>query len=134
MASIHRSVQIQAPASQVWNALQDVGALHTKLVPGFVIDCRLEGEARHVTFANGMTVKELIVDVNRELMRVSWSAVGGRLTHHNASAQVIPTGETSCEVVWVADLLPHEMATAIAGMIGQGLKAMKTFQESKNAA
>lgn len=134
MASIHRSVQIQAPASQVWNALQDVGALHTKLVPGFVIDCRLEGEARHVTFANGMTVKELIVDVSRELMRVSWSAVGGRLTHHNASAQVISTGETSCEVVWIADLLPHEMALAIAGMIEQGLKAMKTFQESRSAA
>ena len=134
MASIHRSVQIQAPASQVWNALQDVGALHTKLVPGFVVDCRLEGEARHVTFANGMTAKELIVDVSSERMRVSWSAVGGRLTHHNASAQVIPTGETSCEVIWIADLLPHEMASPIAGMIEQGLKAMKTFQDSKNAA
>ncbi|WOB06903.1 SRPBCC family protein [Piscinibacter gummiphilus] len=134
MASIHRSVQIQAPASQVWNALQDVGALHTKLVPGFVVDCRLEGEARHVTFANGMTAKEHIVDVSSERMRVSWSAVGGRLTHHNASAQVIPTGETSCEVIWIADLLPHEMASPIAGMIEQGLKAMKTFQESKNAA
>jgi carbon monoxide dehydrogenase subunit G len=134
MASIHRSVQIQAPASQVWNALQDVGALHTKLVPGFVVDCRLEGEVRYVTFANGMTAKELVVDVSSELMRVSWSAVGGRLTHHNASAQVIPTGETSCEVIWIADLLPHEMASPIAGMIEQGLKAMKTFQESKNAA
>ena len=134
MASVHRSVQIQAPTSQVWNALQDVGALHTKLVPGFVVDCTLEGESRQVTFANGMKAKELIVDINQELMRVSWSVVGGRLTHHNASAQVIPAGEASCEVMWVADLLPHEMAPAIAGMIEQGLKAMKTFQESKNAA
>jgi carbon monoxide dehydrogenase subunit G len=134
MASVHRSVQIQAPASQVWSALQDVGALHTKLVPGFVVDCTLEGESRHVTFANGMKAKELIVDVNPELMRVSWSAVGGRLIHHNASAQVTPTGETSCKVMWVADLLPHQMAPAIAGMIEQGLEAMKTFQESKNAA
>lgn len=134
MASVHRSVHIQKPAARVWNALQDVGALHTRLVPGFVVDCRLEGEARSVTFANGMTAKELIIDINHELMRVSWSAVGGRLTHHNASAQVIPTGEESCDVVWIADLLPHEMAPAIAGMIEQGLAAMKRFQESGNAA
>lgn len=134
MASIHRTVQIQKPASQVWNALQDVGALHTRLVPGFVVDCKLEGEARSITFANGMTAKERIVDINPDSMRVAWSAVGGRLTHHNASAQVIPTGEASCEVVWIADLLPHEMAPAIAGMIEQGLAAMKRFQESGNAA
>jgi carbon monoxide dehydrogenase subunit G len=134
MASVHRSIHIDAPASQVWSALQDVGALHTKLVPGFVIDCHLEGEARFVTFANEMKVKELIVDVNNEFMRVSWSAVGGRLTHHNASAQVVPSGAESCEVLWVADLLPHEMAPAIAGMIESGLSAMKRSQESQHAA
>ena len=132
MASIHRETVINAPASQVWAALKDVGSLHTRLVPGFVIDCRVEGEARIVTFANGIQVKELIVDVNDESMRVSWSAVGGRLTHHNASAQVIPLGDTSCKVLWVADLLPHEMAPAIAGMIEQGLAAMKFSQEPQN--
>ena len=134
MASLHRSVHIQAPALQVWSALEDVGALHTKLVPGFVIDCQLEGEVRFVTFANGITAKELIVDVSREKMRVSWTAVGGRLSHHNASAHIVPTGEDSCEVVWIADLLPHEMAPAIATMIEQGLAAMKRSQESQNAA
>lgn len=134
MASVHREALINAPASQVWAALQDVGALHTRLVPGFVTNCTLEGEARVVTFANGMQAKELIVDVNEKFMRVSWSAVGGPFTHHNASAQVIPTGEKSCKVLWIADLLPHELAPAIAEMIEQGLAAMKRFQESQNAA
>lgn len=134
MASVHREALIDAPASQVWAALQDVGALHTRLVPGFVTGCEIEGEARLVTFANGMQAKELIVDVNEKLMRVSWSAVGGFFTHHNASAQVIPVGERSCKVVWVADLLPHDLAPAIAGMIEQGLAAMKRFQESQSAA
>lgn len=133
MASVHREALINAPAAQVWAALQDVGALHTRLVPGFVTSCRLEGEARLVGFANGMQAKELIVDINEALMRVSWSAVGGRLTHHNASAQVIATGAASCKVLWVADLLPHELAPAIAGMIEQGLAAMKRFQEAQNA-
>lgn len=131
MASIHRETLINAPASQVWAALKDVGALHTRLVPGFVVDCRVEGESRLVTFANGIQARELIVDISDELMRVSWCAVGGRLTHHNASAQVIPLGETSCKVLWVADLLPHEMAPPIAAMIEQGLAAMKSSQESR---
>lgn len=133
MASVHRSVHIRKPAARVWNALQDVGALHTRLVPGFVVDCKLDGDARSVTFANGMKARELIIDIDPSLMRVSWSAVGGRLTHHNASAQVFPAGE-ECDVVWIADLLPHDMAPAIAGMIEHGLKAMKEFQESASAS
>lgn len=133
MASVHRTIHIHAPATRVRNALEDVGALHTRLVPGFVLDCSLDGETRSVTFANGIKAKELIVDVNSGLMRVSWAAVGGRLTHHNASAQVIPSGDESCDVVWIADLLPHEMAAPIAAMIEQGLMAMKKFQESGSA-
>jgi hypothetical protein len=53
-----------APAEAVWAALRDVGALHTRLLPGFVVDCRRDGDACEVTFANGMTARELIVDVS----------------------------------------------------------------------
>ena len=130
MASIHKEALIAAAPEQVWAALRDVGALHTRLVPGFVTDCRLDGEARIVTFANGMVVRELIVDVSDERKRVAWSAVGGRLTHHNASAQVFAEGEGTSRVVWIADVLPHAMAPAIAGMIEQGLAAMKRTLEA----
>jgi carbon monoxide dehydrogenase subunit G len=130
MASIHRDIVIHAPADQVWSALEDVGALHTRLVPGFVTDCRLEDGARIVTFGNGAVVRELMLDVDAERRRVAWSATGGRLTHHNASAQVVDEGEGRCRVLWVADLLPHAMAPAIAGMIEAGLAAMKAAQEA----
>lgn len=133
MASIHREVHIAAPAAHVWAALQDVGELHTRVAPGFVANCTLDGDHRVVTFRNGMQARELIVDVDSDRMRVSWSVVGGRLTHHNASNQVVATGERSCTVLWVADLLPNELAPAVAGMIEQGLAAMKAYQEA-NAA
>lgn len=129
MASIRRQISIETPAATVWAALRDVGALHTRLVPGFVTDCRLEGEARIVTFANGLVVRELIIDVSDDQRRVAWSAVGGRLSHYSASAQVFERGPVECEVVWIADLLPHDMAPAVAGMIEQGLLAMKRSQE-----
>ena len=129
MASIRREVCIDTPAERVWDAVRDVGALHTRLVAGFVIDCRIDGEARIVTFANGMVVRELIVDVNDADRRMVWAAVGGRLTHHNASVQVFVEAVGRSRVVWVADLLPSELAPAIAAMIEQGMVAMKKTLE-----
>jgi len=133
MASIRREVTINAPAERVWDALRDVGALHTRLVKGFVTDCKLESDRRVVTFANGIVATERIVDVSDQDRRVVWSATGGRLTHHNASAQVFADGDT-CRVVWVADLLPSELAPAIAAMIDDGLAAMKRTLESGEKA
>ena len=125
MASVHRDIVIERPPAEVWDALADVGALHTRLAPGFVTDCRLEPGVRVVTFANGMVARELIVDVDGEGRRVAWAVVGGRLSHHNASAQVFAEGEHACRFVWIADFLPDEHAPAIAGMIEQGLAAIK---------
>ena len=129
MASIRREICIQARPETAWAALRDVGALHTRLVPGFVTDTRLEEGARVVTFGNGMVARELIVDVDDEAQRVVWCVVGGAMTHHNASAQVFPDGAESCRFVWIADLLPHNVAPAIAAMMDQGMAVIKATLE-----
>ena len=134
MAAIHRAIEIARGKDAVWDAIRDVGMIHRRLVPGFVVDCRLEGDARLVTFANGMVVRELIVDVDDRACRHSWSARGGALTHHNASVQVFAIGEGKCRVVWIADLLPNEAAPAVAGMIEQGLSAMKQTLEKPDTS
>jgi len=87
VASIRKEISTKAPVEDVWDALRDIGALHTRLVPGFVVDTQLEPGARVVTFGNGMVVRERIVTVDEKTHRVVWSAIGGSLTHHNASAQ-----------------------------------------------
>jgi carbon monoxide dehydrogenase subunit G len=130
MASIHREVLIRADVESVWGALRDVGAIHRRLAPGFVTDVRLEEGARVVTFGNGLVARELIVDVDDEARRLVWSVVGGPMTHHNASAQVFPDGEGRSRFVWIADLLPHEMAPSIAAMMEQGLVIIKRTLES----
>jgi hypothetical protein len=130
MASVHREVVIARQVAAVWDALADVGALHTRLVRGFVVDCKLEPGARVVTFANGLVARELIVDVDAASRRVAWSVVGGKLTHHNASAQAFAEGESSCRVVWIADFLPDDDKARLAAMIEHGLAAMKhTLEE-----
>jgi carbon monoxide dehydrogenase subunit G len=129
MASIYREVQIRADPASVWDALRDVGALHRRLAPGFVTDVRLEEGARVVTFGNGLVARELIVDIDDEARRLAWSVVGGRMTHHNASAQVFPNGELGSRFVWIADLLPHEVAPGVAAMMDQGLAVIKRTLE-----
>jgi len=129
MASIHREVLIDAPPELVWDAVRDIGAIHRRLAPGFVTDVRLEEGARIVTFGNGMVARELIVDIDEERRRLAWSVVGSSMTHHNASAQVFPDGNGRTRFVWIADLLPHELAPAITGMIEQGLGAIKQTLE-----
>ena len=125
MASIRKEILTSAPPDEVWAAIRDIGALHTRLVPGFVVDTKLEPGQRIVTFGNGMIVREPIVDIDDKAQRLVWSAIGGSLTHYNASVQVFanPGGQT--RVVWIADLLPHEAAKDIGLMMEQGMAVMK---------
>jgi carbon monoxide dehydrogenase subunit G len=131
MASIRKEITVQKPAEQCWDALRDVGALHTRLVPGFVTDTRLEDGARIVTFGNGMIAKELIVDVCDDSRRVAWSVVGAPFTHHNASVQVFDEGHGRSRLVWIADLLPNALAPHIGEMIDQGMRVMGATLERR---
>jgi carbon monoxide dehydrogenase subunit G len=133
MATIHKEIEIERNKEFVWDAIRDVGAIHKRLVPGFVVDCKLEGDWRTVTFANGLVVRELIVDVNDQTCRHAWSARIGSLTHHNASVQVFPESQDGCRVVWIADFMPDEVAETIDQMIQQALNTMKQTLESRPA-
>src|SRR5215470_1831120 len=133
MASIRREMLVEADPKEVWDAIRDVGAVHTRLAPGFVVDTRLEEGARMVTFANGLVARELIVDVDDEVRRLVWAVVGGRPTHHNGSLQVLPEPEGRSRVLWIADLLPNELAGIIAGLMDQGMSVMKKTLEMHGA-
>lgn len=125
MACIRKEITLEAPAELVWDALRDVGAVHVRVAPGFVTDCRMDGDARIVTFFNGMVARELIVDVDDQARRVAYSARSDRLRHHNASAQVFGLGPDRCRLVWTADLLPHEAAGYVSTMMDQGMDRMR---------
>jgi carbon monoxide dehydrogenase subunit G len=131
MATIHREVHIQADPEKVWSALRDVGALHTRLCPGFVIDTKMEGDdVRIVTFGNGRTAREQIVSVDDERRRVAWAIVGGPMIHYNGAAQVTALPEGGCRFTWTSDLLPHDAAPTVAAMIEAGIATVKRTQEA----
>jgi hypothetical protein len=134
MASIHKDFPVDAPAEAVWDVLRDFGAVHTRLAPGFVTDCRLDGDARIVSFANGTTVRELCVDCDDDRRRLVYAVVSERIKQHSASAQVIPDGASRCRFVWIADVLPHEIAPYISGQMEDGIAAMQKALSRPSAA
>jgi hypothetical protein len=115
----------------VWDAFRDVGAVHRRLAPGFVTDCRMEGADRVVTFANGLVAKELIVDRDDLARRLAYSARSDRLAHHHATFQVLEDGAARTRIVWIADVLPHEAGAVVGAMMEEGCKAMKRALESR---
>ena len=125
MASISKQIVTRAKPNAVWEAIRDIGALHTRLVPGFVTATELIPGGRRVTFGNGLIVNEPIIDSDDEKRRLAWTANGEglNLQHYNASVQVFPH-EHGSRVVWTADLLPHEAAPMVGSMMDQGMAVM----------
>ncbi|HJV44006.1 SRPBCC family protein [Caulobacter sp.] len=127
MAAIHKSILIDASPDAVWDAVRDIGAIHERLCPGFVVDTQMvdDGAARMVTFGNGMVVKELIVDCDDTRRRLVWSARSERLAHHNGVMTIEDASEGRARAIWTADVLPHAAADTVGPMMQQGLAAMK---------
>jgi hypothetical protein len=125
MATIVSKLETSASPEEAWDAIRDVGALHTRLAPGFIADTKLEPGARVVTFANGMVVREPIVTIDDEAKRLVWTAEGGRTTHYNGSLQVSPRPGGGATDVWTANFLPDEIKPQLAQLIAAGTAAMK---------
>lgn len=126
MGTHREEILTRAAPDAVWDTIRDIGALHTRLVPGFVTDTKLVPGARIVTFGNGMVIREPIVALDEAARRLVWSAEGGQATHYNASAQVFAEPDGGTRVVWIADFLPDEAGAFIRTAMGQGAAVMKT--------
>ena len=125
MASIHKEILLDAHPDDVWAAVRDFGAVHQRLAPGFVREAHLDGEARIVTFANGTVARELLVDCDDARRRLVYAVVSERVKHYSASVQVTADGDTRTRLIWIVDVLPHEIAPYIDAQMDQAALAMR---------
>lgn len=130
MASIHKDMILAASADAVWDAVRDFGAVHIRLAPGFVIDATIEGDARIVTFANGVTAREVLVDCDDARWRLVYAIKNERVKHYNAAVQIVDEGNGQTRFLWTIDLLPHDIAPYISAQMDLGIEAMKKKLES----
>ena len=125
MASIHKDIPIDAHPDDVWDAVRDFGAVHTRLAPGFVTDARLDGDVRILTFANGAVAREQLVDCNDARRRLVYAISNERVSHYSASVQVLADSDTRSRLIWIVDVLPNEIAPYVDGQMDQGALAVQ---------
>lgn len=133
MASIRKEILINSSPEDAWEALRDWGAPHERLVPGFVVDTRLDGDDRIVTLFGGAEVRELLVDLDDDVRRLVWSIADGSYTHHNGAAQILDAGDGRSRFVWVADLLPDDHAATTSEHMERGTRVVKETLEAHAA-
>ena len=125
MATIYKEFTVDADIDSVWDALRDFNAVHQRLAPGFVVDCKPGEGSRTVTFANGATAQELLVGISEGIHRLSYTVAGGKASHHMASAQLFAEGEKRTRFVWITDVLPDSLGEYIDAMMTQGVVVMQ---------
>jgi hypothetical protein len=125
MASIRKEVVIDVGVEPAWDALRRVGEPHTLFAP-VLAAAEIAGDVRTVRFANGMVLRERILDVDDEHRRVAYTVVEpDGMTYHHASMQIDIAGPGRCAFVWITDFLPVEAATVLQPLIEQGAAALK---------
>ena len=129
MPSIRHDLSIRAPSDAVWAAVRDFAAVHERLAPGFVVDARMDGAARIVTFANGSVARELLVDCDDAARRLVYAIVSERVAHYNASVEVLDAAGGGSRIVWTIDFLPQAIAAYIAAQSTEGARVMKQTLE-----
>jgi hypothetical protein len=129
MGSIIKTIDVRSGAGEVWDALRDFGALHERLVPGFVVDARLDWPDRVITFASGAVATERLVSADPERRRLVYAVVDGGLPfdHHQSSVEVVQSDhseEEGCRIVWTTDLLPDHFDPVVDSLMNEGAAAM----------
>jgi hypothetical protein len=119
MATIIKTIEIDAPAAEVWDAVADFGAVHRRFAPGFVTNVELEPGARVVTFGDGSVARELFLGCDQTHRRLAYSVQSERLAHHSACFQVVDLGSGRSKLIWTADVLPD----AFEGYLSERMEA-----------
>lgn len=130
MATNRRELSLDAPADKVWAAMRDFGQVHTKMAPGFLTALEMDKGDRIVTFFNGLVARERLVTLDEAEKRLVYAVVEGRAAHYSAAVQVVADGATKCRLTWTIDLLPDDLAPAIAGMMDHAAPFMKKTLEA----
>jgi carbon monoxide dehydrogenase subunit G len=129
MASIRKTIDLDAPIAKVWAALADFQNVHTRVAPGFVSSSVPDGAARIVTFSNGTAAREQLVTVDEQQHRLVYAIKEGRAAHHNASVELIDEGPCRTRFVWTTDILPDDLAGYIDAQMTEATKVIKPALE-----
>ena len=112
-------------AESLWNILSDVS--RCDWVPT-IDEIRLEGDCRIFEMEGMGSVKERILHLDNESMKLQYSAIESKMPiEHLATMQISKINESSCQLKWSTEIDPEIFAKAIhQGMLVsiEGIKAV----------
>ncbi len=118
-ASIRHQVAIDRPAAEVWAVVGRADLLH-HWFPG-IVDCRVEGTARTITVATGLSLVEEIVTHDDLQRRFQYRLTGGLVREHLGTIDVLDLGDGTSLVTYATDADPATMALIVGGGTGGAL-------------
>lgn len=128
MATLRRSVEVAAPAADVWTLVGDFSAIH-RWHPQ-VSAPTLRGASPHTPGAErvfGPGTEEELVERDESARRLVYTMPDPPfpITNHRAVLEVVPRDDRHCTVVWTAmfDCSP-ETARELESVIGDGVFAV----------
>jgi hypothetical protein len=133
MATVDVDFELDIPAAAAWDLIADFGS-PPRIAPDFVRECEVTGSERIVTFQSGTTARERLITSDPMRRRLTYSVVGGRFEHHNASMQVMSLGCSRSAIRWTADLLPDELGPVVQSMMEEGARAIISEQQRRREA
>jgi len=132
MASKTEQVTVAIDADRAWAALRDMGGAKALFAP-VLADSSIDGDVRTARFANGMVLRERILDVDNARRRVAYTALDAPgVTFHHASMQVVDAGPGRSEFIWITDAHPPEVIEQMSPLIQQGTQALKKNLEKED--
>ena len=110
MATIYRSAPIDLPAATVWNFLDRYTRSEVHIFRNCTSERRVD-DYRVVVTTDGQEIWERNVTVDTPHMRAVYTIphLHGA-EHHQAEMSVRDGGEGHCTLLWITDLVPHDLA------------------------
>jgi hypothetical protein len=115
MATIYRTAKLDVPAEVAWDFVDRYTRSEVHAFSNCVAE-RQEADYRVVNTVDGMEIWERNVTVDSERMRAVYAIPDfpGGAEHHQAEMRIDRGTDGSATLVWITDMLPDELAEAMA--------------------
>lgn len=120
---MRRTVRIDRPAAEVWDAVGDPARL-AEWWPG-VTGVAMDGDLRTITLGSGLPMPERIVNVDQLLRRFQYRIESPVVREHLSTLDVLDLGDGTSLAVYSCDADPSTMALIIGGAAGSALEGLR---------
>jgi hypothetical protein len=113
MATIYRSAALTVPGDVAWRFLDRYTRSEVHVFANCVSERQVD-DFRVVITSDGMELWEQNITVDGERRRAVYTVPGiPGVTHHQAEMRIDVDPDGAATLVWITDLLPHELADAL---------------------